>query len=444
MQPDTKYARSGDYYIAYQVLGDGPVDLVYVPGWVSHLEYEWENPAVARMFRRLASFSRFIRFDKRGVGLSDRVSMNELPMLEQRMDDVRAVMDAAGSEKAFLLGVSEGGPMCLLFAATYPDRVAGLVTYAAFARRAWSPDYPIGLSPQAQQAMIDDVEQNWGGESVDLTLRAPSVQQDDRARRWYLTHQRLGASPGAALTLMRMNFEIDVRDVLPVIRVPTLILHRVGDTRVDPSNSTYMAERIPGAKYVSLPGVDHASMIGEVDALIDEIEEFVTGERHAVEPDRVLATVLFTDIVGSTEHLTRMGDRRWRDLLDEHYRVLRRELGRFRGREVKTTGDGLLASFDGPARAVRCALAIRDAVQPLGIQIRAGVHTGEVEVMADDLGGIAVHVGARVAAEAGPSEVLASSTVRDLVAGSGLAFDDLGAHALKGVSGDWRLFRVRD
>jgi len=334
--------------------------------------------------------------------------------------------------------------MSILFAATYPDRVAGLITYAAYARRAWAPDYPCGLTPEVQQEFLDDVERNWGGESLDVNMRVPSLQRDDHTRRWFITFQRLGASPGAAQALLRMNLAIDVRHALPAIRVPTLVLHCTGDARVDVCNSRYLAERIPGARCVEFPGGDHSWMHSKTDEILDEIEEFVTGERHAVEPDRVLATVLFTDIVGSTEHLTTMGDRRWRDLLDEHYWLARRELSRFRGREVKTTGDGILASFDGPARAVRCALAIRDAVQPLGIQIRAGVHTGEVEVMADDLGGIAVHVGARVAAQAGPSEVLASSTVRDLVAGSGLAFDDLGAHALKGVSGDWRLFRVRD
>jgi len=443
MQPETKYARSGDYHIAYQVVGDGPIDLVFVAGWITHLEHLWENPAFARLRQRLASFSRLILFDKRGVGMSDRVPRQQLPTLEERMDDVRAVMDAVRSERAFLLGESEGGPMVMLFAATFPDRVAGLITYASFARRAWAPDYPCGLTPEVQQAFFDDVEQHWDNDSIEVTLRAPSLTQDEHLRRWFISYQRLGASPGAADALLRMNFEIDIRHVLPTLRVPTLILHCSGDTRVDVGNSRYLADHILNARYIELPGVDHAWTVGSVDDVVVEIEEFVTGERHAVEPDRVLATVLFTDIVASTEHLTKVGDRRWRDLLDEHFRLARRELSRFRGREVKTTGDGLLASFDGPARAVRCATAIRDAVRPLGIEIRAGVHTGEVEVMTDDLGGIAVHVGARVMAHAGPSEVLASSTVKDLVAGSGLEFEDRGTHLLRGVSGEWRLFRVQ-
>jgi class 3 adenylate cyclase len=443
MQPVTKYARSGDYHIAYQVVGDGPVDLVYVPGWVSHVEHVWENPGIARAYQRLASFSRLILFDKRGTGLSDRVSMNQLPTLEERMDDVRAVMDAAGSERAFLFGVSEGGPMSILFAATYPERVSGLITYAAYARRAWEPDYPCGLTTSMQQAFLDDVEKHWGGESMDVNMRVPSIQEDDHARRWFITFQRLGASPGAAHALLRMNLEIDVRQALPAIHVPTLILHCSDDLRVDVENSRYLAKRLPGARYVEIPGGDHSWMHAKVDEILDEIEEFVTGERHAVEPDRVLATVLFTDIVGSTDHLTKVGDRRWRDLLDEHYRLARRELARFRGCEVKTTGDGLLASFDGPARAVRCAMAIRDAVRPLGIELRSGVHTGEVELMDSDLGGIAVHVGARVMSLAGPGEVLASSTVKDLVAGSGLEFEDRGTHTLRGAPGEWRLYRVR-
>jgi class 3 adenylate cyclase len=442
MQPETRYAKSEDVHVAYQIVGDGHVDVILVPGWVSHVEYQWEHAAFARSLRRIASFARLILFDKRGTGLSDRVADIALPTLEQRMDDVRAVMDAVQSERAFLYGMSEGGPMALLFAATYPERVSGLITYAAYARRSWAPDYPHGLTPEAQQWFLDDVAENWGGETGDAAIRAPSIREDEQTRRWLTTYSRLAASPGAALALLRMNFQIDVRDVLPAIRVPTLILHRVGDQRISIENGRYLAERIPGARLVELPGNDHLHVVGDVDAIIDEIEEFVTGERHAVEPDRILATVLFTDIVRSTERLAELGDRRWRELLESHYRIARNELVRFRGREIKTTGDGLLASFDGPARAIRCALAVRDAVRPLGIEVRAGLHTGEVEVMTDDLGGIAVHTGARVVAAARPGEVLVSSTVKDLVAGSGIEFDDRGVHTLKGVPGEWRLFRV--
>ena len=378
MQPRTRYARSGDVHIAHQVVGDGPVDLVYVPGWVSHVEYAWENPGFARTLRRLASFSRLILFDKRGTGMSDRVPDTALPTLEERMDDVRAVMDAAGSERAFLFGVSEGGPMALLFAATYPDRVAGLITYASYSRRSWAPDYPVGLTVEEQQVFFDDVEMNWGGDGLDdIDIRAPSIRDDPHARNWMATYGRIAASPGAALTLLRMNFQIDVRDVLPTIRVPTLILHRVGDQRVSIENSRYMAAHMPGAKYVGLPGVDHSPTVGDTTAIIDEIEEFVTGERHAIEPDRVLATVLFTDIVSSTERALALGDHRWRELLEDHDRLVRSHLERARGRAVKHTGDGFLATFDGPARAVRCARAISDAVRQLGIEIRAGLHTGE-------------------------------------------------------------------
>jgi class 3 adenylate cyclase/alpha-beta hydrolase superfamily lysophospholipase len=443
MQPRTHYARSGDVHIAYQVVGDGPVDLVYVPGWVSHVEYAWENPGFARTLRRLASFSRLILFDKRGTGMSDRVPDTALPTLEERMDDVRAVMDAVSSERAFLFGVSEGGPMALLFAATYPDRVAGLITYASYPRRSWAPDYPVGLTVEEQQVFFDDVEMNWGGDGLDdIDIRAPSIRDDPHARNWMSMYGRIAASPGAALTLLRMNFQIDVRDVLPTIRVPTLILHRVGDQRVSVENSRYMAAHMPGAKYVGLPGVDHSPTVGDTTAIVDEIEEFVTGERHAVEPDRVLATVLFTDIVGSTERALTLGDHRWRELLEDHDRLVRSHLERARGRAVKHTGDGFLATFDGPARAVRCARAISDAVRQLGIEIRAGLHTGECELIGDDVGGIAVHIGQRVSALAGPNEVLVSSTVKDLVVGSGIEFEDQGAHALKGLPDVWRIFRV--
>jgi class 3 adenylate cyclase len=439
VQPETRYAKSGDVHIAYQVVGDGPIDLVMVNGWVSHVEYQWENPAWARALLRLASFARLIVFDKRGTGLSDRVPESALPDLERRMDDLRAVMDAAGSERAALFGTSEGGPMSLLFASSYPGRTAALILYGSYPVRRWSPDSPWGVTPERQALLAEITERQWstGGDA-----RVSQPGADAQQQQWYATFCRMSMSPGAALALLKMNFEIDVRPVLPTIHVPTLILHRTGDQRVHVDGSRYMATRIEGARYVELPGVDHHWFAGNQDAILDEIQEFLTGARHVPDPERVLATVLFTDIVGSTARAAAVGDRRWRDLLDAHHATVRRELARFRGREIHTAGDSFLATFDGPARAVRCAVAVGEAVRALGIEVRAGVHTGEVELMGDDLGGIAVHIGARVAAEAGPGEVLVSSTVRDLVAGSGIEFADRGTRAFKGVPGEWRVFAV--
>jgi pimeloyl-ACP methyl ester carboxylesterase len=439
MTPDTRYARSGDVNIAYQVVGDAPRDLVLVPGWVSNIEVFWEEPACARFLQRLASFTRLILFDKRGTGLSDRVS--DMPNLETRMDDVRAVMDTVGSGRAALLGNSEGGPMCALFAATYPARTTALIAAGSYARRTWAPDYPWGPTTEQRQKFIERCQREWGG-PVGLDERWPSAARDERVRTWWARLLRMGASPGACVALLQMNDEMDVRHVLPAVRVPTLVLHSVGDQALDVRGSRYMAERIPGAKYVELPGSDHIPWGEDADAILDEIEEFLTGVRHGPEPDRVLATVLFTDIVGATEKAATLGDRRWRDLLEGHHAVVRRELGRFRGREVDTAGDGFLATFDGPARAVRCATAVRDGVRGLGLDIRAGLHTGECEVMGEKLGGMAVHIGARVAAAAGPGEVLVSSTVKDLVAGSGLRFQDRGLKTLKGVPGEWHLFAL--
>jgi pimeloyl-ACP methyl ester carboxylesterase len=436
MQPETRYAKSGDVNIAYQVVGDGPIDLVWVPGFISHVEVGWEDPSFARFFQRLASFSRLILFDKRGTGLSDRVSVKELSTLEQRMDDVRAVMDAVGSERAALLGYSEGGPMCALFAATYPERTSALVLYGAFTRLT-------DFRPSADQLqlVLDAMERSWGQES-NLHQVAPSRADDQHFKEWWARYERLGASPGAAVAVTRMNFEIDIRHVLPAIRVPALILHRTGDRLVAVERGRNMAEQIPEAKYVELPGVDHLPFIGDADAILDEVQEFLTGVRPAPYPDRVLATVLFTDIVSSTQRAAELGDRRWHDLLDSYYALARRELGRFRGREVKTTGDGFLATFDGPARGIRCACAVSGEAGQLGLAIRAGLHTGECEIMGEDVGGIAVHIGARVSAEAAAGEVLVSSTVKDLVAGSGIGFEDRGPHALKGVPEEWRLFAV--
>jgi pimeloyl-ACP methyl ester carboxylesterase len=441
MQPETRYTKSGGVNIAYQVVGSGPLDLVYVMGWVSNLDYFWEEPSYARFLHRLASFSRLILFDKRGTGLSDRVHDSELPTLEQRMDDVRAVMDAAGSQRAALFGVSEGGPMCALFAATFPARTSALVMYGSYAKRVWAADYPWAPTPQTRQEFFDAIQQGWGG-VVDLATLAPTMKDDGRFREWWAAYLRRSASPGAALALARMNTEIDIRHILPAIRVPTLIIHRVGDLDINVGGSRYMGQQIPVAKYVELPGDDHLPWVGDQNAILDEAEEFLTGVRRGPETDRVLATVLFVDIVGSTERAAAMGDRPWRDLLDDYYGAIRRELARFRGREIETAGDGVLATFDGPARAVRCAVEIGRAVRSLGLEIRSGLHTGEVEMMGDNVGGIAVHIGARVAAQAGAGEVLVSSTVKDLVAGSGIQFEDRGAHLLKGVPGEWRLFGV--
>lgn len=440
--PQTRYAKSGDVHIAYQVIGNGPLDLVWVPGWISHVELVWEEPGLARFFRRVASFSRLILFDKRGTGLSDRVTVSEMPTLETRMDDVRAVMDDVGSQRAALAGTSEGGPMCALFAATYPARTSGLIMIGSYARRTWSPDYSWAPTQAEHQAWIERCQREWGG-PVGLDERAPSVAADEQLRSWWARYLRLSASPAANTALLRMNSEIDIRDVLPAIRVPTLVIHRTGDRALDVRGSRYMAEQIRGAKYVELPGIDHLAWVGDAEAILGEIEEFLTGTRHEAEADRVLATVLFTDIIGSTERAAQLGDREWRNLLERYYGVVRREVARFRGREVDTAGDGFLARFDGPARAIRCACAIRDAVRSVGLEIRAGLHTGECEVIGEKLSGIAVHIGARVAGIAGAGEVLVSQTVKDLVAGSGLEFEDRGTHTLKGVPGDWRLFSVR-
>jgi len=438
MPPETRYTKSGEVNIAYQVVGNGSLDLVVVPQYVSHLDCGWEEPSFARFLNRLASFSRLILFDKRGTGLSDRVSPREVPTLELRMDDVRAVMDAAGSQRAALLGICEGASMSALFAATYPERTSALVMYGT-----WRAD-PAISPPRTDdqiQRIVDATERTWG-QGTDLPRFAPSRADDPNFREWWTRLQRLGASPGAACSLLLMNYDIDIGGVLPTICVQTLVLHRIGDRISRLEGGRFTAARIPGARYIELPGDDHLPWVGDQDAILDEVQEFLTGVRHGPEPDRLLATVLFTDIVGSTQRAVELGDRRWRELLDGYYALARRELGRFRGREVKTTGDGFLATFDGPARAIRCACAVANAARQIGIEIRAGLHTGECEVMGEDIGGIAVHLGARVAALASAGEVLVSSTVKDLVAGSGIAFNDRGAHSLKGVPEQWRLFAV--
>lgn len=439
MQPETRYAHSGDVHIAYQVVGAGPFDLVFVPGFVSNVEAAWDSPARASFFRRLASFSRLILFDKRGTGLSDRTS--QIFTLEQRMDDVRAVMDAAGSERAALFGISEGGPMSVLFAATYPERTTALAMYGSYARRSWAPDHPFGWRDEDWSDVFANMEAHWGTpEGLDLHLWAPSIEHDRALAESWAAYLRAAASPGAALAVMRMNREIDVRHVLPILRVPTLIVHRTGERWISVENGRDMAQRIRGARLVELAGADHVPWIGDADAILGEVEEFLTGARHGPEADRVLSTILFADVVGSTEQAAVVGDRKWRDLLESYYALVRRELNRFRGREIDTAGDGFLAMFDGPARAVRCAQAISRDVGSLGLAVRAGLHTGEVEMGGEKPGGIALHIGARVATEACPGEVLVSSTVKDLVSGSGIRFEDRGVHALKGVPGEWRLF----
>ncbi|HVH75611.1 MAG TPA: adenylate/guanylate cyclase domain-containing protein [Stellaceae bacterium] len=431
--PETRYARSGDVRIAYQVVGNGPFDLVVVPGFVSNLDLSWEMPEFANFYSRLAGFSRLILFDKRGTGLSDRNV--GIATLEERMDDVRAVMDAAGSDRAALFGISEGGPMSLLFAATYPQRAQALAVYGSYA-------YPLHLlAPGELEKEIERVDRLWGTGEYFLGRYMPgSLSQE--ARRTFARFERQSASPSAVIAIRRMNMEIDARHVLPAIRVPTLVMHRVGDGAIPVEAGRYLAANIPGAKYLELPGFDHNPLHEPdvTDRIVGEVEEFLTGSRHEAEPDRVLATVLFTDIVDSTRRAAAMGDRGWRTLLDRHDEAARQEIARFRGRAVKSLGDGFLATFDGPARAVRCAGAISNAVRPLGIALRSGLHTGEIEVKHDDVAGIAVHIAARVAEMAGPGEVLVSNTVRDLVAGSGLRFADRGSHALKGLPEALRLY----
>jgi len=436
--PETRYVKSGELYIAYQVFGAGSVDLFYVPGFVSHLEHQWEDAAWAHMLRRLGSFSRVITFDKPGTGLSDRLA--DFPTLEQRIDDVRAVMDAVGSERAAFFGISEGGPMSILFAATHPQRTSALILYGTYARRMWAPDHPWGRTEAEMDAILERIDRDWGKDAL-LDLSDPSIANNDEARRTFARYFRLAASPGAALTVLRLQTQIDVRHVLPAIHVPALVMHRSGDRVTRVEQGRYLAEHIPGAKFVELAGDDHMPAVGNGDAIIDEIGEFLTGVRP-VEIDRVLATILFTDIVGSTERALALKDRRWRELLEQYYATVRRELARFRGREIDRAGDGLFAAFDGPARAIRCACRIRDEVRSLGLEVRSGLHAGECEVLGDKIGGIAVHIGARVAAAGEPGEVLVSNTVKDLVAGSGIAFRDRGTHALRGLPGEWPLFVV--
>jgi class 3 adenylate cyclase len=441
MHPETRYARSGDIGIAYQVVGEGDMDLVVAFPFLSHLDLLWESPGIAHFIRRLGSFARVIIFDRRGVGLSDPVS--GAATLEERMDDVRAVMDAAGSERASLLGMSEGATMCMLFAATYPQRTSALVLWGAMARSTAAEGYPWAPPKDALQEANEELIAPLWGQGATIDIFSPSLAGDPRAREFQARFERQAASPMRVQQLVDMFLDTDVRDALPLIHTPTLVMHRGSDRVVNHRAARWLAEQIENSAYVEFEGPDHFPWVGESAGPLEAIEEFLTGVRPGPAPERVLATVLFTDIVDSTRLATEMGDRRWRDLLEEHQRVVRGHLERFSGREVKTTGDGFLAVFDGPTRAVECARAVADDMPALGIQVRAGLHTGEVELIGDDVGGIAVHVAARISALAERGVVLASRTVHDLAAGSGISFEPRGRHALKGVADEWDIYEVR-
>ena len=439
MAPETKYTKSGNVNIAYQVVGEGPIDLVLVPGWISNIDVFWEEPSMVRFLSKLASFSRLILFDKRGTGLSDRVT--DTPTLEQRMDDVRAVMDTIQSESASLLGYSEGGSMVALFAATYPERTDSITMIGSFARRTKTDDYPWGADPDEYLKQIKRYELDWGG-PVGIETRAPGKTHDDRFKKWWGRMLRMGASPATAVALSTMNSEIDIRGVLPSIKVPALIIHADGDLVVDLSHGEYLASHIPNARLFTVPSNDHLPWVGCPELILSEIEEFLTGIRTKSYIDRVLSTLMFTDIVGSTKIAVRLGDQRWKELLEAHDEIVRHEISVFRGRVINTTGDGFFASFDGPARALHCARSIRSNLQQLELTNRIGIHTGEVELKGDNVTGIAVHIAARISSLAKSEQILVSRTVKDLVAGSGILFKDFGIHNLKGVPDQWNLFEV--
>ena len=444
MPPQTRYARSGDAHIAYQTLGDGPRDLVLVDQWFSNVDAAWEFAPLARLMTQLASFSRLIIFDKRGTGLSDPVAIGHLPTIEGWGDDLRAVLDAVGSERAALMSGPGASFVTLVFAATHPARTAALVLVDPYARFARSDDYPIGMPTDHLPQDLERLRASWGVDGGTLAFMAPNLLTDRTIAEPYIRYERQSASPGVAQAMLSSLYETDVRDVLPAIRVPTLVLSHAAGSRINPDHGRYIAKRIPGARFAELAGSENYLWAGDPRVLSAEVEEFLTGVRPVAEPDRVLATVLFTDIVGSTARAAEIGDAAWRRQLAEHDVDVRSALARFRGREVKTTGDGFLATFDGPARAVRCALAIRQSLGGRGIAIRAGLHTGEIEITDQDVAGIAVHIGARICALAGPGEVFVSSTVKDLVVGSGLTFDPRGSHALKGVPDPWAIFAAAE
>jgi len=439
VQPKTRYAKSGGVSIAYQVFGDGPLDVVFIPGFVSNVEFYWELPTTTRIFERLASFSRVVLWDKRGTGMSDPV--NEVPTLDDRVDDLKAVMEAVGSERAAFFGVSEGGPMSLLFSASHPERTTALVLYGASPKFSAAADWDWGWSAQEITERLAEIEQGWGDAAL-IDLFAPGQVDNEGIQYAWGRYQRTGASPAMGRAVYEALCELDCREILSAIRVPTLILHPTGDRVADVRAARHMAEHIPGAQMVEFPSEDHLLLMYDPDPIVDEIEQFLTGVRHEPPSNRMLATVMFTDIAGSTVRAAELGDHRWRDLLATHDAAIRRELTRFEGQEIKTTGDGFLATFSAPSRAITCACAIRDTVRRFGLDVRIGLHTGECELMGADVGGLAVHTGARVVALAEPGEVLVSSTVKDLVAGSRIGFLERGTHELKGVPGEWRLFAV--
>jgi len=439
-QPETHYVENGDVNIAYQVVGSGDLDVVFVMGWVSHLEYFWKEPHFAAFLNRLASFSRLILFDKRGTGLSDRVPLSELPTLEQRMEDVHAVMDAVGSKRAVLIGVSEGGPMCSLFAATYPEKTTALVMIGTYAKRIKDEDYPWGVSKEDREAFFEVLRHDWG-KPVGIEERAPTLAADEDFRNWWATYLRMGASPGAAVALTKMNAEIDVRSVLPIIRVPTLVIHRSGDKCLKVEEGRFVASKIPMCRYVELGGVDHLPFVGDQDEILDEIEEFLTGVRHADEHDRVLATVMNIKIVNPPTHARETTD--WNELIERSRIYVQRQLELFKGREISFDENGLLATFDGPARAIRCATATIEAARRLNIKVKTGLHTGECDVLGEKYSGVAVSLAQRIAESANVGEVLVSRTVKDLVAGSGLEFEERGIASFPEIEGEWRLFIVK-
>jgi class 3 adenylate cyclase len=442
MLPETRYARQGGLHLAYQVLGEGPPDLLLLDQWFSHMEAQWEVPQLAEFRERLASFGRLIMYDKRGSGLSDPIPTSQLPTIEEWMDDVPIVLDAAGSQRAVIIANLGGGMMAATYAAAHPERVASLILVDCFARFTRAPDYEFGAAKEEVARTLEGADEAMGRGYM-LDLFAPSLAGDERMRRLWSRYERQAVSPGMTIATVRLLYESDVRTVLPAIRVPTLVIHRADGQGFPAAYGRYLAEHIPGAKYVELPGIDNLIWAGDQDAMLDEIQDFVTGARPAPTPRRSLATVLFTDIVGSTRRAAEVGDRAWRRLLDQHFDITRHALDRFDGREVKSVGDGILATFDGPARAIRCAVAIREGVAELGLEVRAGLHTGEIELEPADIAGLAVHIAARISAMAEASEVLVSSTVTDLVVGSGIEFEDRGSHELKGVPGVWRVFAVK-
>jgi class 3 adenylate cyclase/pimeloyl-ACP methyl ester carboxylesterase len=441
MDVRTHYTRAGDLNIAYQVVGGGAIDIVVIDQWFGNMDQQWEFPPLARLLERIAGFGRLILFDKRGTGLSDPVSLREQPSLEEWMDDLSAVLGAVGSSRAAIVGCIAGGYLAMLYAASFPERVSSLVLVDAYPRGARADDYPCGLDMLVLSGNLRSIEERWG-EGVLLDFLGPGIAGDRELRRDWSRYERSSASPRSAIAMIRMMYDSDVRDVLPAIRVPTLVVHHEDAPRIPICHGEYLAAHIPGARLARIPGADNFLWAGDQTEMVGVIQEFVTGQRATAEPDRLLATVLFTDIVGSTDLAARIGDHRWRELLQEHHAIVRAELKRYRGREIDTAGDGFLATFDGPARGIRCALAIGAALRSLNLEIRAGLHTGEIELMGESIGGIAVHIAARVSALAAAGEVLVTRTVTELVAGSGVTFEDRGDRELKGVPSRWQLFAV--